>query len=307
MPSEGVAIVMTEPEEWTVKKLLEWTTEYFTKNGSESSRLDAEILLSHVLNWSRIQLYTEFEFQPDGTERSQFRELIKRRAAGVPVAYLIGTKEFYSMDFLVTPDVLIPRPETEFAVVRSLDLLRNLGNSGEPLRCLDLCTGSGAIGIALAAQEPRLHVTASDISRPALAIARENVQRHQLEDRVQLLESDLFGAIPTRPFHLIVSNPPYIGLQEEKSLSSDVVDHEPRVALFSGQDGCDCSLAIIRQAPDFLAPHGWLVMESSPFVIDQLAATVESDPRFQSPIIDRDLAGHKRILSAQVSNDHQAV
>lgn len=307
MPSKGVAAVMTDSEEWTIKKLLEWTTEYFTKNGSESSRLDAEILLSHVLQWSRIQLYTEFEFQPDGAQRTQFRELIKRRAAGVPVAYLIGTKEFYSMDFLVTPDVLIPRPETEFAVVRSLDLLRTWGTSGESPRCLDLCTGSGAIAITLATQEPRLHVTASDISRPALAVARENIRRHHLENRVQLLESDLFGAIPPQLFHVIVSNPPYIGTQEKSSLSSDVVDHEPSLALFSGQDGCDCSLAIIRQAPDFLTRHGWLVLESSPFIIDQLAAAIESNPKFRSPVVDRDLAGHKRILSAQVSNDHQAV
>jgi release factor glutamine methyltransferase len=301
MPSEGVAVAMTDPEEWTIKKLLEWTTDYFKKNGSDSSRLDAEILLSHVLQWSRIQLYTNFEFQPDGAQRSQFRELIKRRATGAPVAHLIGTKEFYSMDFWVTPDVLIPRPETEFAVVRVLDLLRTRERSEEPLKCLDLCTGSGAIGIVLAAQEPSLQVIASDVSPQALAVARENIKRHQLEARIQLLESDLFEAIPATTFHVIVSNPPYIGLQEKSSLSTDVVDHEPGIALFSGEDGCACSLAILRQAPEFLVPNGWLVMESSPLIIDRLAAAIEASPSFRSPVIDRDLAGHKRILSAQVA------
>ena len=130
---------MSDSEAWTVKRLLEWTTDYFSKAGSSSSRLDAEILLAHVLDWPRINLYTGFDFQPNSDERAQYRSFIKHRAAGTPVAHLIGSKEFYSMDFLVNGDVLIPRPETEFAVVRSLDLMKTFEVNSE-IQCLDLCT-----------------------------------------------------------------------------------------------------------------------------------------------------------------------
>lgn len=290
---------MSDSEAWTVKRLLEWTTDYFSKTGSSSSRLDAEILLAHVLDWQRINLYTGFDFQPNSDERAQYRSFIKHRAAGTPVAHLIGSKEFYSMDFLVNGDVLIPRPETEFAVVRSLDLMKTFEGNSE-IQCLDLCTGSGAIGIALAAQEPRLKLTATDISRPALEVAKINVEKHNLSQRIRLIESDLFEAFsPNDSFHVIVSNPPYIGTREKASLSREVVDFEPNIALFSGEDGRNCSLDILRGAPTYLVPGGWLVMESSPFIIDQLAAEIEQSDEYCSPAIERDLAGHKRILSAQ--------
>ena len=290
---------MSDSEAWTVKRLLEWTTDYFSKTGSSSSRLDAEILLAHVLDWQRINLYTGFDFQPNSDERAQYRSFIKHRAAGTPVAHLIGSKEFYSMDFLVNGDVLIPRPETEFAVVRSLDLMKTFEVNSE-IQCLDLCTGSGAIGIALAAQEPRLKLTATDISRPALEVAKINVEKHNLSQRIRLIESDLFEALsPNDCFHVIVSNPPYIGTREKASLSREVVDFEPNIALFSGEDGRNCSLDILRGAPTYLGPGGWLVMESSPLIIDQLAAEIEQSDEYCSPAIERDLAGHKRILSAQ--------
>ncbi len=202
---------MSTTETWTIGKLLTWTTDYLKKGGSASPRLDAEVLLAHACGRQRIELYTAFDHQePTEESRIAFRELVRRRNEGTPVAYLVGYKEFYSMQFEVNPDVLIPRPETEHLVVAALDRAKELGS--KTLRFVDVGTGSGAIAVSVAKQLKNCHMTAVDQSPAALAVARRNAEKHQLgEDRITFLESDLLAAIPAdETFDLVLSNPPYV-------------------------------------------------------------------------------------------------
>ncbi|MEM6472944.1 MAG: HemK/PrmC family methyltransferase, partial [Planctomycetota bacterium] len=161
-------------QDWTVLKLLQWTTEFFQKRGSDSPRLDAEVLLAHARDCSRIELYTAFEDVPDESQRGAFRELVRRRGEGAPVAQLVGYKEFYSLRFRVNEHTLIPRPETEHLVIEALDCAKLLHKTGEGLRVADVGTGTGAIAIALAIHLPGCQVVATDISEPALEVARWN-------------------------------------------------------------------------------------------------------------------------------------
>src|SRR6056297_802824 len=197
------------PERWTVLRLLEWTTDFFKQRGSESARLDAEILLAEARGSSRIDLYTAFNSEPDEATRNAFREAVRRRAAGTPVAYLVGYKEFYSLKLAVDESVLIPRPETEHLVVEALDRAKALAVKDRPLRVADVGTGSGAIAIALAKHLPGSQVVAIDCSAEALAVAARNVETHQLGDQVRLVEGDLLSPLAGEPaFDLICSNPP---------------------------------------------------------------------------------------------------
>src|SRR6478672_7807971 len=180
-------------ESWTILRLLTWTTDYLKSHGSDSPRLDAEVLLAHARGCERIMLYTAFDQIVDESVRGKFRELVKRRAEGEPVAYLVGKREFYSLSFRVTPDVLIPRPETEFVVVAALDALKELPN--DPL-VADVGTGSGAIAVAIGKHAPRAKAIAIDISSAALAVAKENAAAHQVLERIEFLEGDLLASLP---------------------------------------------------------------------------------------------------------------
>ncbi|MDA0970991.1 MAG: peptide chain release factor N(5)-glutamine methyltransferase, partial [Planctomycetota bacterium] len=223
-------------EEWTVGRLLEWTTGWLRGREADSPRLDAEVLLASVLGCQRIELYTRFDEVVADEPRAAFRELVKRRGHGEPVAYLTGTKEFFSLSFRVTRDVLVPRPETESLVVRSLDLCRGLAGA----RIVDVGTGSGAIAVVLARHLPGASITAIDISPQAVAVARENVEAHGVADRVRVLEGDLLSGLPEEAtFDLIVSNPPYIREDEFAGLPRDVRDFEPRGALVAGPRGVE--------------------------------------------------------------------
>ncbi|MEE9603293.1 MAG: HemK/PrmC family methyltransferase, partial [Thermoguttaceae bacterium] len=192
-------------EVWTVGRLLSWTADYLKGTGSDTSRLDAEVLLAESLGCRRIELYTSFHNEPDESVRTAFRELVRRRAAGTPVAYLVGHREFYSLDFRVTPDVLIPRPETELLVVTLLDLAKqrdsvNLQASGNPKasvnppRIADVGTGSGIIAVCAAKHLPDARVTALDVSQPALEVARGNAIDHGVADSIEWVHSDLLGS-----------------------------------------------------------------------------------------------------------------
>ena len=190
---------------WTVGRLLTWTTEWLTAKGSDSPRLDAEVLLAHVRGCPRIALYTAYAEPVDEAGRARFRGLVKRRGEGEPVAYLVGSREFFSLALAVSPAVLIPRPETEGLVVRAIDLCRPL----ESPRIADVGTGSGAIAVALAKHLPKARVVATDISGDALDVARGNVTRHGLDGRIELVACDLLDApAAAGPFDCIVSNPP---------------------------------------------------------------------------------------------------
>ena len=187
---------MSDTETWTIGRLLEWTTDFLRQHGAESPRLDAEVLLAHARNSQRIELYTSFADEASPELRTKFRELVKRRASGTPVAYLVGHKEFYSLDFRVTPDVLIPRPDTELLVITLLDLARAKGQGGGRIEIADVCTGSGIVAVCAAKHLPTAHVAAIDMSAVALEVARSNVDKHGLSDRIDLVESDLFAALP---------------------------------------------------------------------------------------------------------------
>jgi release factor glutamine methyltransferase len=233
---------MSSAESWTIGRLLQWTADYLKKSGSDTARLDAEVLLAHALSTERIMLYTRFAEEPNETVRATYRGLVKQRAEGKPVAYLVGRREFYSLPFTVTPDVLIPRPETELLVIGLLDRAKtaqpSVRNAG--LELADVGTGSGIIAICAALKLPTAHVTAIDRSPTALDTARTNATGHGVADRVEFVESDLFAKVPAeRRFDFIASNPPYITTAEMAALDRDVRDFEPHSALEAGPKGTE--------------------------------------------------------------------
>ena len=195
------------PTLWTIKALLAWTTDFLAKKGIENPRADSQILLAHVLDCKKVDLLVNYDQQPSEPDRNRFKELIQRRVAGWPVAYLVGTRDFYSLTFEVTPAVLIPRPDTETLVLEALTLLKPIK---EPT-VLDLGTGSGCIAITIAHEKKDARVTAVDVSPDSLAVARRNASRNGVAERVTFLQGDLFAPLPAGvAFDLVVSNPPYI-------------------------------------------------------------------------------------------------
>lgn len=228
---------MADAEPWTIGRLLAWTTDYLRQHGIESPRLDAEVLLAAARGCTRIDLYTSYNEPATPETRSAFRQWVRRRAEGTPVAYLVGRREFFSLDFRVTPAVLIPRPETELLVVALLDRVR-ASPADAPIAIADVGTGSGIIAICAAKYCATCRVTAIDISRPALEVAAANAAEHDVADRVELVESDLFTALaPHRCFDFIASNPPYVSAGEVAALArgtSASTNHAPRWSRASG-------------------------------------------------------------------------
>lgn len=286
----------TGAESWTVGRLLVWTTEWLTARGAESARLDAEVLLAHVRGCPRIALYTAFgEVVPDA-QRTVFRELVKRRGAGEPVAYLVGHREFFSLPFAVTRDVLVPRPETEGLVVRTLDLCKGM----EAPRIVDVGTGSGAIAVALAKHLPRATLAATDVSVAALDVARGNAARHGVAERITFAACDLL-ADPrvSGPWDVIVSNPPYVREDEFVALPRDVRDHEPRGALVAGPTGVEVVERLAALAETALVPGGWLLVEIGPAVAGAAEAALAARPGLEPQPTLKDLAGLPRIVQAR--------
>jgi release factor glutamine methyltransferase len=253
--------------------------------------LDAEILLSHVLSMSRTQLKTHPETTPSADHTAQYANLIERRAAGEPIAYIVGYRDFWTLRLAVSPAVLVPRPETELLVERTLAL----GPSG-PAKVADLGTGSGAIALALASERPTWSITATDTSEPALSTARSNALTLGL-NRVEFVLGHWFEPLGGRRFDLIASNPPYVN-EADPALRHPALKREPGIALTAGPDGMACLRAIIDSAPQYLERHGWLLLEHGS---DQAAAvTHELVVRgFDSVRSHRDLAGHDRVTEAQ--------
>ncbi|HZZ72036.1 MAG TPA: peptide chain release factor N(5)-glutamine methyltransferase [Pirellulales bacterium] len=282
---------------WTIGRLLTWTTDYLKQHGAESPRLDAEVLLAEARGCSRILLYTMFEEIAPEPLRTSFRELVRRRAEGTPVAYLVGHKEFYSLDFQVTPDVLIPRPETEHLVVRALDLIKLRGANEAAAEIADIGTGSGIIAVCLAKNAPGARLTAIDVSPAALAVAQQNARKHQVLDRIEWIESDLFAALAgDRKFDLIASNPPYIASAEMGGLAASVRNHEPRLALEAGPRGSEVIERLIEQAAERLRPSGWLLCEISPQLDAPLRERLLRDQRWELQPTLKDLAGLSRVV-----------
>lgn len=283
---------------WTVGKIIDWTTGHLKKHGSDTPRLEAEILLAYARNCPRIQLYVHYNELLTDAERSTMRDLVKRRAQSEPVAYLVGHREFFGLDFRVTRDVLVPRPETETLVLELIAACKGLRNP----RVLDLCTGSGCIAVAAAINLPAATVTAADISSTALAIARENADRHSVANRLRFLEGDLFAPFSDADrFDVVASNPPYVADAEMETLPADVRLHEPHLALRAGPQGLDVVARLIAEASRHLAPTGVLLIEFSP---EQAAAVCELIQRagvFEAPRLIKDATGQNRVVAARLA------
>lgn len=286
-------------QEWTVGRLLTWTADYLKQHGADNPRLDAEVLLAHSRRCERIELYAAFREVVDEHERGLFRDLVKRRAAGTPVAYLVGHKEFYSLMFQVTPDVLIPRPETEFLVIAALDWLKARERALPPARVADVGTGSGCIAVTIAKHFAHCEVTAIDVSPEALAVAQANAKTHGVAERMKFQQSDLLSGLPPeRTFDLIVSNPPYIGLCERPTLSPQVRDHEPPLALYGGESGIELTARLASEAAIRLGSGGVMLLESSPQLMDQVQAQFADNAVWHGTKVVKDLAGQARIFQA---------
>jgi release factor glutamine methyltransferase len=287
---------MTQTEQWTVGRLLTWTTDYLKKSGSENPRLEAEVLLAAARQCERIMLYTAFEEVVAEEVRGKFRDLVKRRAEGTPVAYLVGKREFYSLNLRVTPDVLIPRPETEFVVIAALDALKGI----EAPAVADVGVGSGAIAIAIAKHAPGAKVVAIDASPAALAVARQNAADHQVQTRIEFQQGDLLADLPAQPtFDVIASNPPYVSEAEFGELSPAVRDHEPRLALVGGAAGTEIIARLIPQAAERLQAGGTLILEISPMIAAAVVELLAQDGRFEPAVASKDLSGLLRIVQAR--------
>lgn len=275
----------------TVRDALRQATSTLSRDGIDTPQLDAEILLAHHLQTSREHLLAELERPLQAGEVEGYRSLIIRRAAYEPVAYIAGHKEFYGLDFLVTPAVLIPRPETEVLVEVALAFARH----NQILSIAEVGVGSGAVAAALATHLPDTLIYATDISQDALEIAAQNCLRQGVAERVLLLQGDLLQPLP-QPVGLIVANLPYLTTTELASLPRDVADYEPRRAIDGGLDGLDHLRLLLEQAPSHLQPPGGVVLEIGPGQASTLAELAHSHfPGAQVALV-KDNAGLDRVL-----------
>ena len=286
---------MTRQEEnWTLLRILKWCTSFFKEKGIDSARRDAEVLLGYTLNLSRIEIYTQFDRPLSKEERDDIRAVVKRRAQREPVAYITGTKEFWSLELKVTPDVLIPRPETEHLVETAKELLETQKITAPTV--IDVGTGSGAVLLALAKEFPEGHFIGIEISEPAAEVARKNASALGLDDRIEIRRGswlqpviELKGEID-----LIVSNPPYIPEAELDTLPPEVARYEPHKALYGGPDGLEPYRILVKEAAELLRETGYLVCEIHSDLGPETSAIFET--AFYDISLRSDLAGLDRVL-----------
>lgn len=279
--------------ELSSRTLLTEATTSLESVGIESARLDAEVLLAHACGIARAMLLSGIVVSTESATR--FRAMLGRRMSREPVAYIIGAKEFFSLDFEVTPAVLIPRPETELLVEAALEFVA----SAHDCNVLDIGTGSGAIAIALAFNAPKTTIDATDISPDALAVARRNAQRHRCEDRVRFLEADLFPSDPSR-FNLIVSNPPYVAATALMTLQPEIRQHEPHTALIDGSDGLEFYRRIAVSSRERLKSGGAVMVEVGAGQAPEVEALFRR-AGFSNIDAIRDLARIERVIRARRS------
>jgi release factor glutamine methyltransferase len=328
----------TDQQPWTIIRLLEWTRQFFASKGIDDARLEAELLLAHALGLERMQLYMQHDRAVGEPQLSAFRDLVKRRSQRVPTQYLLGRAHFRNLTLKVTPAVLIPRPETELLVDEALDILQPkkrpawtfdhgefVDHRPEPAaaegqgeliergdappapahpRVLDLCTGSGCIALAVASECPAAAVVATDVSAEALAVARENAAALGLEDRVALLEGDLFAALEPLPpeervFDLVTCNPPYVGEADVAGLMPEVRDHEPHVALSAGPEGLALVDRLLAGVAAHLKPGASLLMEIGYDQAARVRQRLEAAEGLQLVGIRKDYGGHERVVHAR--------
>ena len=286
-----------EKKSWNILELLKWTTSYFKTHSIESSRASAEILLAQALQIKRIDLYLNYDQPLISAELKLFKSLIKRRIKREPVAYIVGSKEFWSLPLTVNPTVLIPRPETE-CLVEALLNLEDKSSGLDFKNILDLGTGSGAVVLALAHEKPQHIYFASDKSFDSICLARQNALALHLEKNIIFLEADWFEPFcrDRALFDIIISNPPYIPTAEISHLEPEIYQFEPKGALDGGQDGLTCLTKIIEQAPIFLKPGGYLLLEIGYNQKEALNKIIKKRDAYHDPVIIKDYSGLDRVI-----------
>jgi len=281
---------------WTIGRVLEWSMEYLHKKDSSSPRLEAQLLLAETLNRNKLYLFMNYDQPLDEGELADFKALLKRRAGGEPAAYILGRKSFWTLELKVGPGVLIPRPDTETLVEAALELLPKESVN----QVLEPGVGSGAVALSLAVERPELKIMATDVSAEAIECARENAARLGMEDRLDLLQGDLFQPVLGRRFDMILMNPPYVSDDEYDNLAGEVRRFEPVRALKAGPEGLDVIRPLVRLAPGHLLPGGWLLFEIGAGQGPQATALLETGP-FEDIAIKNDLAGRNRVALAKLS------
>jgi release factor glutamine methyltransferase len=281
-------------EAWTILRVLDWTRNFFESKGIESARLDAEVLIAHVLKLQRVMLYAHFDRPLNAAELAGIRALVKRRANHEPVAYLVESREFWSIDLDVDPSVLVPRPDTEVLVEVCL---KRIQNRAAP-KIADVGTGSGCVALALAQDRKDASIDAFEVSAAAREIAQRNVVRHEASHQIDVIESDLLGGhcAASGLYDLIVANLPYIPTDELEKLSPEVKDHEPHLALDGGDDGLDLIRRLIETSGNHLKSGGVIALEAGFDQLDTLENLMDASG-FGAIEITKDYAGHPRVCS----------
>jgi len=283
-------------------EVLNWATDCLRDHGIQNPRLNAELLLACSLNVSREGLYVHLHDPIGEEEKKTMEEMIDRRLSGEPLQYILGHQEFWSIDLRVDPRVLIPRADTEFLVEEALSILSKI-SSEKPPTVLEIGTGSGAIAIALAREVRNVFLVATDMSRKALRLARQNAKENAVLERIAFIHGDLFSPFrlfeKREPFDLILSNPPYIVRSEIGNLAREVKDFEPIIALDGGEDGFDFHRKIISRCPKYLRRGGWLLLEVGQGQAGEVSEMLEKTGRFSPIERIQDLSGIERVVKAQ--------
>jgi release factor glutamine methyltransferase len=285
----------------TLRSVLKQAADMLSSNRIERARLEAELLLAHILDLRKEDLIIRPNQELTDPQEENFHQLIERRCRKEPLAYIVGHREFWSLEFKVNPKVLIPRPETEGVVERLLNLAGDEAYE-KAIRILDVGTGSGILAIVAALEFPKARVTAVDNSDDALEVARRNALRHQVADRIEILEMDLmrgWNLPPNDCYDYILSNPPYIPSKELEQLMPDVRDYEPRAALDGGPDGLACYRCIVANAFPYLKPGGHLIFEVGDDQAGLVKQSLQAHGGWNEIEVIQDLSGHDRVVSTR--------
>ena len=296
-------------DQWTIADILNWTQGHFEKMRPDSPRLDAELLLAFVLDCPRLDLYLRADQPLNEKERGAYRELVQQRAAGCPIAYLTGEKEFWSLTLEVNKNTLIPRPDTEKLVEIAVEQIRTRQNKHPDSKCLiaELGTGTGAIPLAICAELQNLHIIAVDCTADVLEVAARNLRRHESllsprHNHIELVESNLFSKInPAAKLDFVISNPPYIPSESISSLQVDVAQYEPHTALDGGTDGLSFYRYLLETAPSLLAKDGEMLLEIGFDQQADLSSLKQDFPVWTSSAFLPDLQGNDRVWKLGLS------
>ncbi len=301
MPSEELELgSLYDPGAVTVQRLLQAGAESLSRIGIEGGHLDAELLLGQALGCTRERIYLDYEVAPDAAAKDRYYSLFQRRAQREPLSYITGEREFWSLDFYVTPEVLVPRPETELLVEAALGLVRELDRKCAT-KILDLGTGSGAIAVSLAKELGEAEIWATDLSWGALEVARRNALRHGVEGKIRLLHGDAFAPVKGQHgfFDLLVSNPPYVRQSEIEKLPPEVRDWEPKLALDGGVDGLDFYRRIVKEAHHYMADGGSLAVEIGADMGRAVCGLIADVGYYSAASVWQDYAGKDRVVAAR--------